>query len=180
MTGFVERASQGTVAFGGLNVGGYDITAADAAKLDALGASAYPVVVEAVTFTETAGAGVWTGTISLPAESYIIDVQVHGIALWTSQTSATLIVGDGTDDNGFYLATDLKATDLLAGEALTIEHPGGLAGAYIASEQRVLYSAAARDVIGVITKVGSSGTAGRTRLVVIYAAGVSAVAATKV
>ena len=176
-----EKIGGGGIAvLGGLNIGGSELLAADIAKLDALNATAYPVSVEAVSFTETAGAGVWTGTIALPAESYIIDVQVHGIALWTSQTSASLIVGDGTDPDGFYVATDLKATDLLAGEALTIEHPGGLAGAYIASEQRILYSAAARSVIGVLTKVGSTGTAGRTRLVVIYAAGVTAVAATKV
>lgn len=138
-------------------------------KLDGINSTGYLVVCEAVTFTETAGAGTYTGTVAMPAGSYLIDVQVHGIALWTAATSASLKVGDGADDDGFFTATNLKATDLLAGEANTIEHPGGLAGAYIASEQRVLYSSTARSVIGVVTTVGGSGTAGRTHMVVIYA-----------
>lgn len=146
---------------------------ADGQQLVGAGAS---VLSQQVLFTEN-GAGTYTGTIKLPANNLIIDVQVHGIALWTAATSASLIVGDADDDNGFFLATNLKATDLLAGEANTIEHPGGLAGVYIGAEQRVLYSAAARNVIGVATSVGA-GTAGRTRLVVIYTCPI-AVAAVK-
>ena len=152
-------------------------TAAELNKCDGINATAYQVVVEEVSFTET-GAGVYTGTIAVPAGSQILDVAVHGIALWDAATSASLIVGDGADDNGFFTATDLKATDLLAGEANNFEHPGGKAGVYIAPEQRVLYSSAARNVIGVATSVGA-GTAGRTRLVVTYA-NPTAVAATKV
>jgi hypothetical protein len=152
-------------------------TAAELNKCDGINAAAYHVVMEEVTFTET-GAGTYTGTIALPAGSQILDVAVHGIALWDAATSASLVVGDGSSANGFFTATDLKATDLLAGEVNNIEHPGGKAGAYIASEQRVLYSAAARNVIGVVTSVGA-GTAGRTRLVVTYA-NPTAVAATKV
>lgn len=127
------------------------------------------VVVEERTFTETAGAGTYTATVNLPAGATILDVQVHGIALWNASGACSLVVGDGAAANGFFTATDLKATDLLAGEANTIEHPGGKAGTYIASEQRVLYSAAARDVIGVVSAAGTAGTAGRTRLVVVYA-----------
>lgn len=147
-------------------------------KLNSINSTGYVTVTEVVTFTETAGAGTYTGTIALPAGSYILDVAVHGIALWTAATSASLVVGDGSAANGFFLATNLKATDLLAGEVNNIEHPGGLAGAYIASEQRVLYSATARNVIGVVTTVGGSGTAGRTHLVVTYSVP-TAVAATK-
>lgn len=132
-----------------------------------------------VLFTETTGAGTYTGTIELPAGARIIDIGVDGIALWTATTSASMIVGDGADDNGFFTATDLKATDLLAGEINNIEHPGGKAGAYIAAEQRVLYSASARNIIGVVTTVGAAGSAGRTRLYVVYAA-VNAEAAVKV
>jgi hypothetical protein len=129
-----------------------------------------------VLFTED-GAGTYTGTISLPAGSRIIDIGVDGIALWNSAGAVTMIVGD-TDDNGFFTSTDLKATDLLAGEINNIEHPGGKAGVYIASEQRVLYSASARDIIGVVTVASGSGTAGRTRLYVVYAV-VDAAAAVK-
>lgn len=155
------------------------VSAAELAKLDAIPATSYAVCMEEVTFTETAGAGTYTGTIALPAGSQILDVAIHGIALWTAATSASLIVGDGADNDGFFVATNLKATDLLAGEVNNIEHPGGLAGAYIASEQRVLYSATARSVIGVVTTVGGSGTAGRTRMAVTYCCP-TAVAATKV
>jgi hypothetical protein len=152
-------------------------TAAELNKCDGINPTAYQVVMEEVTFTET-GAGVYTGTIAIPAGSQILDVAVHGIALWDAATSASLIVGDGADPDGFFTATDLKATDLLAGEVNNFEHPGGKAGVYLAAEQRILYASAARNVIGVATSVGA-GTAGRTRLVVTYA-NPTAVAATKV
>lgn len=153
-------------------------TAAELLKVNGLPATSYVVCMESVTFTQTSGNGTYTGTIALPAESQIIDVQVHGIALWDGDTTSSMVVGDGGSANGFFVATDLKATDLLAGEVNNIEHPGGLAGAYIGAEQRVLYSSAARNVIGVVTQVGT-GTTGRTRLVVVYAVP-TAVAATKV
>lgn len=117
---------------------------------------------------QAAGAATHTGTIPLPAGSVILDVQVHGLVVWTAGTSASLIVGDDVDPDGFYTATDLKATDLLQFEANTIEHPGGRAGAYIVSEQRKLYQATARNVVGVVTQVGTSNT-GTTLLVVTYA-----------
>lgn len=163
---------------GTLSIGSAAITAsaAELNKMDGIPATSYPVVMESVLFTET-GAGTYTGTIALPAGSRIIDIGVDGQALWDAATSASMIVGDGADDNGFFTATDLKATDLLVGEINNIEHPGGKAGVYIASEQRVLYSATARNIIGVVTSVGA-GTAGRTRLYVVYSVA-TAVAATK-
>jgi hypothetical protein len=110
------------------------------------------------------------GKLSLPANSYIIDIQVHGITLWVSGSTAAIIIGDDDDDNGFVESTNLKATDLLVGEANTIEHPGGKAGAYIASEQRKLYSASARNIISKVTlgNHGTAATAGKTRVLVLY------------
>lgn len=156
-------------------LGGVTLTpsAAEINKLDGVSATAYPVVMESVLFTQTSGNGTYTGTISLPAGARIIDIGVDGQVLWNASTSASLIVGDGADNDGFFTATDLNATDLLAGEINNIQHPGGKAGAYIASEQRVLYQATARDVIGVIAQVGT-GTAGRTRLYVVYAVATAA------
>ena len=154
--------------------GELDIESGGAFKL--AGTQVYPTVTAEVLFTE-AGAGTYTGTIALPAGSRIIDIGVDGQALWTAATSASMIVGDDDDDDGFFTATNLKATDLLAGEINNIEHPGGKAGAYIASEQRVLYSADARNIIGKVTSVGA-GTAGRTRMYVVYATPTT-VAATK-
>lgn len=165
-TGFYKAASgQLGIAVGGAGVASFDENGLRNG-----------VYVAEVTFTE-AGEGTYTGTISLPAGARIIDIGVDATVLWDAATSASMIVGDGDDDNGFFTATNLKATDLLAGEINNIEHPGGKAGAYIGAEQRVLYSATARDVIAVATSVGA-GTAGRTRVYVVYAVGV-ATAATK-
>lgn len=128
------------------------------------------IVVAERTFTQitaAAGTNTYTGSISIPAGATILDVQVHGIALWDG-TAAAIVVGDDDAANGFFLSTNLKATDLLAGEANTIEHNGGLPGAYIASEQRKLYRATAKTISGVVTQTGT-GTLGRTRLVVVYA-----------
>jgi len=163
---------------GALKIAGVQVTpsAAELNKADGINATAYQTVTEEVLFTEE-GAGVYTGTIALPAGARIIDIGVDGIALWTAGTSASMKVGDADDDNGFFTATNLKATDLLAGEINNLEHPGGKAGTYIASEQRVLYSATARNIIGVVTVVGTDATTGRTRMYVCYSVPV-AVAAT--
>jgi hypothetical protein len=156
------------------------LSAAELAKLDGIPAAAYPVLAVEVDFTETSGAGVWTGSVAVPAGATLHDIIVNGVALWTSQTSATLKVGDVADDDGYYTAVDLKATDLLAGESLSFALAGGKAGAYIANSQvSPRYSASARTVSGIITKVGTTGTAGRTRMTVIYSLPTST-AATKV
>lgn len=158
---------------------GAGISAAELAKLDAIPATAYLVQMQSVQFTETSGAGTYTGAMSLPAGARIIDIGCDGIALWNSAGACALVVGDGNSANGFFTSTDLKATDLLAGEINNLEHPGGKAGAYIAAEQRVLYSALARDVIAVVTQASGTGTLGRTRVYVVYAVA-TAVAAAKV
>lgn len=123
-----------------------------------------------VLFTETTGAGTYTGTISLPAGSTLIDIQVQSTALWDTATSATMIVGDSDDDNGFYDAIDLKATDLIVNEVIRFGSTGGKEGAYIVTATGELnsYSASSRNIIGVITTVGATGSAGRTRMLVLY------------
>lgn len=126
-------------------------------------------------FTETTGAGVYTGTVSVPAGATILDIIVNGVALWTATTSATLKVGDAADDDGFFTAVDLKATDLLAGESLSLTAPGGQHGAYVvpgaaddAFQVSARYAAAARLIKGIVTTVGAAGSAGRTRMTVVY------------
>lgn len=152
-------------------------TAAQLNRASEVGTTASVVQMQEVTFTQITGDGTYTGTIALPAGARIIDLGVDGQVLWNAGTSASLEVGDDADPDGFFTATDLNATDLLAGEINNLEHPGGKAGAYIVSEQRNLYSATARNVIGVVTQVGT-GTNGRTRLYVVYATA-TATAATK-
>ena len=126
---------------------------------------------QSVLFTE-AGAGTYTGTVALPAGAVIVDVVVHAIALWAAATSAAMIVGDGVDDNGFFDAVDLKATDLLAGESVNFSHTGGLEGADLddpaaGAHVRRRYLATARDVVGKVVSVGA-GTTGRTLMTVLY------------
>lgn len=168
-----------TATFTELNeLAGAGLSAAELAKLN-IAAAASITLTQEVTFTETSGAGTYTGTMVLPAGSRIIDIGCDGQALWNSAGACALIVGDGVDPDGFFTTTDLKATDLLAGEINNLEHPGGKAGAYIVAEQRNLYSAAARSVIAVVTQASGTGTLGRTRVYVTYTVS-AAVAATKV
>lgn len=131
------------------------------------GSPLYPVEAHEVTFTED-GAGTYTGSVSVPAGATILDIIVNGVALWAAATSATLKVGDATDDDGYYTGVNLKATDLLAGESLSFALAGGKSGAYIANSQvSPRYSASARVISGIVTSVGA-GTTGRTRMTVIF------------
>lgn len=139
------------------------------------------VVTEELTFTETTGAGVYTGSVTIPAAATILDIIVNGVALWAATTSATLIVGDATDPDGYFTGVNLKATDLLAGESIAFETAGGKAGAYIANSQvSPRYAAAARVVTGEVTTVGAAGATGVTRITVVYAMSRGTTAATKV
>ena len=115
-------------------------------------------------------AGVYSISCIIPAGSYIQDVQVHADTLWDSGTSATLIVGDSNDPNGFYAAVNAKATDLVANEVLSFGHDGGKLGAYITDDNGVMtqYSSSARTVSAEMTTVGTVATAGVTRIVVLW------------
>lgn len=136
------------------------------------------VAVREVTFTED-GAGTYTGSVVQPAGSTLLDIVVNGVALWTAATSASLDIGDATDPDGYFTAVNLKATDLLAGESLSFGLAGGKAGAYIANSQiSPRYSAAARTITGTVVSVGA-GTAGRTRMIALFAMGNPPVAAAK-
>lgn len=158
-TGFYKIAGGRLgIAVAGVNVG----------ELNAAGIAG-DVHVKELTFAETAGAGTYTGTIALPPGNRILDLGVDGQAVWNSSGAVSLILGDDVDPDGFMTATDLKATDLLLGEINNLEHPGGKAGAYITAEQRQLYSAAARNIVAVITIASGAGTLGRTRVYCMYA-----------
>lgn len=148
-------------------------TAAEINKLASIGGT--PVVAKRVNFAETAGAGTYTGSITLPANAVLLDIIVHATSLWTATTSATLIVGDGGDDDGFFAATDLKATDLLAGESLSFDNAGGKAGAYIANSQvSKRRDPSDRTLTAKVTTVGAAGNGGATSVTFVYSLPVSA------
>lgn len=124
-----------------------------------------------VTFTETAGAGTYTGSVSIPAGAALHDVIVNGVALWDNAGAVTMTVGDVTDPDGYFTAVNLKATDLLAGESISFDQAGGKAGAYIANSQvSPRYSSSARVISGIVTTASTGGTAGRTRMSVVWSA----------
>ena len=128
---------------------------------------------EEVTFVE-AGDTTYTGTVKLPPGAYIIDIILHCIGGWDDGTSATMILGESTDDNGFFDAVNLKATDLVATESISFGFSGGKEGADVDGGEsagdhlRRRFLAGARDIIGVITTGGQDGSAGRTRMTVIW------------
>ena len=142
-------------------------------KYQSYKSSWHPNVVEMImTWNDDSGgaAGVYTVSCVIPAGSYLQDVQVHTDTLWDSGTSATLIVGDADDDNGFYTGVNAKATDLVANEVLSFYHLGGKEGAYVTDNNGVMtqYSSSARTVSAQMTTVGVT-TAGVTRIIVIWA-----------
>ena len=133
-----------------------------------VGVTGYPVQAAEVTFTETGGAATYTGAVDLPAGATLHDIIINGVALWDNAGAVTMKVGD-TDDDGYYTAINLKATDLLAGESISFALAGGKAGAYIANSQvSPRYSATARTINGIITTASTGGSAGRTRMTVIW------------
>lgn len=128
------------------------------------------LVVEEVTFTED-GDTTYTGAVEVPAGAWIHDVIVQAVALWDDGTSAVMKVGD-TDDDGFFASVNLKATDLTVGQTISFNAQGGVGGSYITagSSSHFLsqYSASARTINGIVTTGGQDGSAGRTRMVVVY------------
>jgi hypothetical protein len=139
---------------------------------------------EGIRFVEADGAaaGVYSASFDVPADAVLVDVIVHGTALWTAGTSAILIVGDAVDDDGIFTAVNLKATDLLAGESISLALSGGKYGADVAPNdatggtlaagaagqvnRRKL--AATRTLKAKVTTVGTAGTAGDTTVVFVY------------
>ena len=150
-----------------------------------MAASSMPsVVCESLYFKEN-GAGTYTGSVVIPADSVLLDILVHAEALWTAATSAALTVGDVASTNGFFDAVDLKAADLLAGESLSFSHTGAQNGADVQIftqtvntaviddpalqhvKRRVLAMGAERTLQAKVISVGA-GTAGRTKVMFVY------------
>lgn len=151
-----------------------------------MAASPGTVRAESVRFLESQGnaaggaAGIWSASFEVPAGAVLIDVIVHGTALWTATTSATLIVGDVTTPSGIFAGVDLKATDLLAGESLSFSMQGGKKGADLdspitaadaAQVRRRQLANVARTLSCKVTTVGApvAGVPGDTTVTFVYA-----------
>jgi len=136
-------------------------------------AAAGELICERVTFTQVANTGgTYTGSVTVPANSWIIDIKVYCEVEWNSATSAILKVGDVGVTDGWYTGVRLQTTDLVAGECLSFDSAGGVPGAYLVAAtglRNTMWSAAARVITGVVTETTTTGlTAGRTHMLVIY------------
>lgn len=140
------------------------------------------IFAKTVLFTEDATTTTHTGTVVIPAGATLLDILVVPQVLWTD-SSAALVVGDANSANGWFTSTELDATDLLAGERLQASNAnnwGGVNGAYLTTAGRFGqqstnmiggYCPTAYSVIAVITVSTPSGTAGRTRMTVLWTFG---------
>jgi len=116
--------------------------------------------------------GTYTAAVTVPADSWLIDIIVYGQALWNSATSATLKIGDASTTDGYFTAVDLLANDLLADETLSFDNPGGKEGAYIVTAtglRNKMWAATERVITGVVTEATTTVVAtGKTRVLVVY------------
>jgi len=144
------------------------------------------ILLEEVTFTEAGAAGTYTGSVTVPADSWLLDIKIYNTVYWTAGTNALMDVGDVDDPNGWYAGIDLRDTDIVAGaeaEVIDFNNPGGQEGAYLVSatgERALMYASTARVISGIIVTTGTTATAGRTRMVVIYTDPTIPTVATKV
>jgi len=132
--------------------------------------------------TELTGDGTYAITIAVPAGAFLHRIMVAPQVLWTAATSAALVVGDTADADGYFVSTDLKATDLVLGEVLDTMSSsswGGKEGVYLVaatgrrgptSSNFGTYYAAGSNIVFSVAKVGA-GTAGRTAVSVTYSVG---------
>ncbi len=130
---------------------GVTATAAEINKVDGLAATAYPVVMVGTSFTESA-ATTYTGTVVVPAGAILQDIGFVNTVLWGAST-ATLVIGDGVDPNGWLESINIKATEFLVGEVFQMR--GGIASAGFLGKIGD-YTVAATSRIGLVTS-GDSG-----------------------
>lgn len=129
-------------------------------------------------FTETTGAGTYTATVEVPAGYSVLDVRWLTTALWTAATSAVLNIGDADDADGYYAAIDLKTYP-----ALVTGNPYGFTansngGPHVYGSGK--YYGSGGTITATVTTVGATGSAGRSRMLVLMCRGnVSTQAATK-
>lgn len=132
------------------------------------------VMARQVVFTEDGSGTTFTGSVTIPAGSMLIDVIVHNDVLWADGTSAALVIGDAADPNGIWATIDLKATDLLADESIGFGYAGGQEGADVdggdaaGDHLRRRFLATERVISGVVTTGAQDGSAGVTRMIVVY------------
>lgn len=153
---------------------GVTATAIELNKTDGLAVTAYIAVTDGVSFTEDGSGTSYTATVEVPAGAVVHNICFTSTVLWDG-TSASLQIGDDDDPNGWFEATDIKATALLVGEVLCAAEDGawgGENGAYLTAAGRRgrvtagvdsgWYYGAASEVIFLVTPGAADGSAGRS------------------
>jgi hypothetical protein len=131
------------------------------------------------TFTETDGAGTYTASVTVPAGAYLVDIIIHGVALWDNAGAVDMDVGISGTGTAYFDITSLKTGgDLVAGESISFSETGGENGTLQATNY-TRYSATSRAILGVITSASTGGSTGRTRMLVVWALPSVSSAATK-
>lgn len=137
------------------------------------------LVSKVITLTENGAATSYTGSVVLPAGSILHELLVIPRVLWNG-TSASLSVGDTASATGYFNAVNLKATDLLVGEVLSIassENWGGKQGAYLVAATGVKGPVTSNFGVSyvtgstinfVVTPGAADGSLGRTDCVVVF------------
>ena len=136
---------------------------------------------ESLRFLESVGtaAGTYSASVEIPVGAVLVDVIVTNNVAWTAGTSATLIVGDANDPDGYFAAVDAKMTAL---QGLSLAFPLNKQGAYVTPNiatsvgivRRQMQAAGTSSPYGrvmsasVIT-VGTLCTAGDTTVTFVYA-----------
>jgi len=147
------------------------VTVEELDKCDGISATAYQTVMEMITFTETTGAGTYTGVITVPANSLILDIVWKNTKVWTATTTAVLNVGDADDADGYFANIDLKTEPAEVTPINPVSFSsfnsdaGGKAGGYAGL---LKHSTSAQVITATAVTVGAAGDAGRSEMFVIY------------
>jgi len=148
-----------------------------------LGSGAVRAVGGQILEADGTAAGEYTVDVVIPAYAPILDVIVHNEAVWDAATDADLVVGlyassGGTigaviDADEIYTSCSLKATDLTAGQSLSLLRAGGVGGGFTTEDTSTHWLDAVdtveRQVRFSVTTTGAVGTAGKTYVYVLYA-----------
>ena len=162
-----------------------DLDYLDVAALKVNGVSATATVAQQTvqtvehTFAETSGTGTYTGAVVVPAGATVQDVVWRNTVVWGNAASASLVIGDDDDVNGYVEATDIKAAPAAdvngAGGISTRLSLGATCGAYKGGGGK--FCAGQKTITATVTTGVGTAATGRSRLLVTYAVPTTAAAA---
>ena len=127
---------------------------------------------KAARFVEDGSSTGYEWAVTIPAYAVISNIGAIAEAVWDDTTAASLEVGlSGGDEDAFYTAVDLKATDLTVGQSIDFAKTGGVEGAALvgtATHWTDRYSTSERTLSFTVAATDGDGTAGRTVVYVEY------------